>query len=226
MPEPDPAPGEVQAAQTVEAVIRTRLSELLGGWYGSIETALPTAVFVAVWLWRDDVRAALLAAAAVTLILVGVRLAIGGSLRYVLSSLVGIGLAAFFALRSGNAEDAFLPGILASAGYGVLAVVSILTRWPMVGFLVAVADPGYAEHPTAWRRDRPLVRVCTRLTWVLAALFAVRLAIMVPLYLAQEVAWLGVAKIALGWPAYLLAVLVMGVMLTTGRTPVQEHRPQ
>lgn len=222
----EPAAGEVRAAQTVEAVIRTRLSELLGGWYGSIETALPTAVFVGYWLLRDEVRPALVAAAAVTLILVGVRLAVGGSLRYVLSSLIGIGLAAFFALRSGDAQDAFLPGIVASAGYGVLAVISILTRWPMVGFLVAAADPNYAEHPTAWRRDAPLVAVCVRLTWVLAGLFAVRVAIMLPLYLAAEVAWLGVAKITLGWPAYLLAVLVMGVMLTTGRTPVQDPTPQ
>nr|MBA2695465.1 DUF3159 domain-containing protein [Actinomycetota bacterium] len=151
MSEADPAAEEVRAVQTVEAVIRSRLSELLGGWYGSIETALPTAVFVVVWLWRDEVRPALLAAAAITLILIGVRLAIGGSLRYVLSSLVGIALAAFFALRSGNAQDAFLPGILASMGYGVLALVSIVTRWPMIGFLVAAGDPHYAEHPTAWR---------------------------------------------------------------------------
>lgn len=221
----EPAPGEVRATQTVEAVIRTRLSDLLGGWYGSIETALPTAVFVGYWLLRDEVRPALLAAAAVTLILVGVRLAIGGSLRYVLSSLIGIGLAAFFALRSGNAQDAFLPGILASAGYGVLAVVSILTRWPMIGFLVAAADPDYAERPTAWRRDAPLVRVCARLTWVLVGLFAIRVAIMLPLYLAAEVAWLGVAKITLGWPAYLVAVLIMGIMLTAGRTPLQAPAP-
>lgn len=221
----EPAPGEVRATQTVEAVIRARLSDLLGGWYGSIETALPTAVFVGYWLLRDEVRPALLAAAAVTLILVGVRLAIGGSLRYVLSSLIGIGLAAFFALRSGNAQDAFLPGILASAGYGVLAVVSILTRWPMIGFLVAAADPDYAERPTAWRRDAPLVRVCARLTWVLVGLFAIRVAIMLPLYLAAEVAWLGVAKITLGWPAYLVAVLIMGIMLTAGRTPLQAPAP-
>jgi hypothetical protein len=28
-----------------------------------------------------------------------------------------------------------------------------------------------------------------------------------------------VAKIALGWPAYLLAVVVMGVLLAAGHTP-------
>lgn len=215
-----PAPADrVRAEDTVERVIRHRLAETLGGWYGSLETALPTVAFVVVWLLRQEVRPALLSAAAVTLILFGIRLRVGGSLRFVTSSVFAVAVAAFFALRSGRAEDAFLPGILASAAYGVGALVSILARWPIVGFLVAVAEPGYAQDPTRWRRDAALVRVCSRLTWVLVGLFAVRIAVMVPLYLAGEVAWLGVAKVALGWPAYLLAVLVMGLMLAFGRTP-------
>ena len=64
----------------------------------------------------------------------------------------------------------------------------------------------------------PTRRVCSRLTWVLVALFAVRLAVMVPLYLAGEVGWLGVSKVIMGWPAYLLAVVVMGWLLAVGRT--------
>ncbi|MGB7448945.1 MAG: DUF3159 domain-containing protein [Ornithinimicrobium sp.] len=226
MPESAPPPARDSSAEdTVERVIRSRLSELLGGWYGSIETAVPTVVFVAMYVVRDDVRVAVLSAVGLTFILLGVRLYVGGSVRYVLSSLAGIGIAAFFALRSGQAEDAFLPGIIFSGAYGVLALVSILGRWPIIGFLVAAADPAYAKDPTRWRRDLPLVRVCSRLTWVLVGLFVVRVAVMLPLYLAGEVVWLGVAKIALGWPAYLAAILVMGVMLSTGRTPLGEAEP-
>lgn len=232
MTEPEKVPGrsvagapDEAALDTVEAVIRHRVSEVLGGWYGSVETAAPTVAFVLVWLLRDDVRGALLAAAAVTILLLGVRLALGGPVRYVLSSVLATALAAFFALRSGRAEDAFLPGILASAAYLVAALVSVAARWPLVGFVVGAGDPAFAEDPTAWRRDRQLVRVCSRLTWVLVGLFAVRLAVMVPLYLAGEVAWLGVAKIALGWPLYLLAIVVMGLMLATGHTPVTRPGP-
>lgn len=65
-----------------------------------------------------------------------------------------------------------------------------------------------------------MVRVCSRLTWVLVALFVVRVAIMLPLYLAGEVAWLGVAKVALGWPAYLGAIVIMGFLLASGSTPL------
>lgn len=211
---------EAEAAATVEQVIRHRVSDVLGGWYGSLETALPTVAFVVVWLLRDEIRPALYAAGGVALVLLGIRLAIGGSVRFVLTSIFATALAAFFALRSGRAEDAFLPGILTSAAYAVATLVSILTRWPAVGFIVAAGDPHYAEHPTRWRRDSALVKVCSRLTWVLVALFVIRVAIMLPLYLAGEVAWLGVAKIALGWPLYLLAVVVMGLMIAVGRTPV------
>ncbi|GAA1161011.1 DUF3159 domain-containing protein [Ornithinicoccus hortensis] len=210
------------AEETVEAVIRKRLKDALGGWYGSLETALPTVAFVAVWVLRSEVRPALIAAGAITLILLGIRLAVGGSPRFVLTSIFATAIAAFFALRSGRAEDAFLPGILTSAAYGVGALVSIMARWPLLGFLVAVGDPDYTKDPTGWRKDSALVRVCSRLTWVLVGLFVVRVAIMLPLYLAGEVAWLGVAKVVLGWPLYLLAVVVMGVLLTVGRTPHRE----
>ena len=221
---PDRGPDhEVEVAETVEQVIRRRISDVLGGWYGSLETALPTVAFVVMWLVRDEVRPALLAAAGVAVILLGIRLYIGGSVRYVLTSILATAIAAFFALRSGNAEDAFLPGILTSAAYGVATLISILAKWPAVGFIVAAGAPDYVEHPTAWRKDSALVKVCSRLTWVLVVLFAVRVGIMLPLYFAEQVAWLGVAKIALGWPAYLAAVVVMGLMLATGHTPVTEE---
>lgn len=209
------------AQETVEQVIRRRISEALGGWYGSLETALPTVAFVVTWLVTDAVRPAVVAAAALLVVLTLVRGYLGGSWRFIASAVLATAVAAFFALRSGQAEDAFLPGILVSAAYGVGAVVSILTRWPLLGFVVAIGDPNFAERPAAWRRDPGLVRVCSRLTWVLVALFAIRVAIMLPLYLAGEVAWLGITKIALGWPAYLAAVAVMGWLLAVGRTPAQ-----
>ncbi|WP_281964243.1 DUF3159 domain-containing protein [Serinicoccus marinus] len=224
-PGQEPAAGSVgstgSAQETVEQVIRRRISEALGGWYGSLETALPTVAFVTTWLVTDAVRPAVVAAAALLVVLTVIRGFVGGSWRFLGSAIFATGIAAFFALRSGEAQDAFLPGILVSGLYGVAALVSILTRWPLLGFIVALGDPDFAERPTAWRRDPGLVAVCARLTWVLVALFALRVAIMLPLYLAEQVAWLGVTKIVLSWPAYLLAVVIMGWMLATGRTPAQ-----
>jgi hypothetical protein len=94
-----------------------------------------------------------------------------------------------------------------------------VTRWPLIGFLVGAAeDP---EDPLAWHRDRGIVRLCQRLTLVLLALYVIRLAIMLPLYWAGEVAALGVAKVLLGWPLYLGAIAVMGLILVRGRTPLE-----
>ena len=162
-----------------------------------------------------------MAAGAITVLLAVVRLAQRQSLQFVLQAVLPTAIAAVFALRSGRAEDAFLPGIIWNSVMGAVAVVSVATRWPLVGFMVGAGDPQLADDPLGWHRDRGLVRVCQRLTLVLVATFAIRLAVMVPLYLAGEVAWLGVAKVALGWPLWLGAVAVMGLMLLKGHTPQQ-----
>ncbi|WP_409485617.1 DUF3159 domain-containing protein [Arsenicicoccus dermatophilus] len=214
----EPAP-----ATTVEEVIRTRLSAAMGGWRGSVEAALPTIAFVVVWLVRHDVRAAVVVSAIPVLILLVARLVQRQTVQFVLTSLVATAFAAVFALRSGRAEDAFLPGMMISGAYLVGTVTSILVGWPLIGFLVGIGDPDFKDDPVAWRRDRPLVRVASRLTWVLAGLFAVRLVVMVPLYLTHQVAALGIAKVALGWPAYVAAIAIMGVVLVRGATPTEQQ---
>lgn len=218
---PEVTPTERAAAQTVEELIRHRLSTALGGWRGSLETALPTVAFIAVWSWRQELTLALWCAVGVAVVLAVVRLVQRSSLQHVLGAVIATGLAAFFAMRSGKAEDAFLPGMLLSGGYLVGTVISILARWPVVGFLVGAGDPRAAEDPFGWRRDKGMVRVCSRLTWVLVALYVVRLSIQIPLYLAGQVAALGIAKIVLGWPLWIAGIAVMGWLLVRGNTPQQ-----
>ncbi|QGN57517.1 DUF3159 domain-containing protein [Nostocoides sp. HKS02] len=218
----DPASG---AGPTVEAVIRHRLSAALGGWRGSLEAALPTLAFVVVWTWRHQAVPALLAAGAITVVLAVVRVAQRQSLQFVLSAALATGVAAFFVLRSGRAEDAFLPSLLKSTAFGAGALLSVVLRWPVMGFMVSAGDPHMAEDPFGWRRDSGMVRVCQRLTMVLVGLYAVRLAVMLPLYLASKVAWLGVASVVLGWPLWLAAVGVMGSILVRGSTPLETATP-
>lgn len=219
-------PPSGSAAHTVESLIRERLSAALGGARGSFEAALPTVAFVVAWTWRHDVKVAVAASGVIVLVLLVVRLATRQTPRYVLSAIFATAVAAFFALRSGRPEAAFLPGILTSAAWGAAALLSVVVRWPLVGFIVAAGDPQMAQDPTAWRRDRGLVAVCQRLTLVLVALYAVRVVVMYPLYLAGQVTLLGIAKIALGWPAYLCAVAIMGVLLVRGKTPLTDPETQ
>jgi len=181
--------------------------------------------FVLGWTWRHDVRTAVTASGAILLLLLVLRLASRQTVRYVLSAVFATAIAAYFALRSGTPEAAFLPGILTSAAWGVASLFSVLVRWPVVGFMVAAGDPQMAQDPTAWRRDRGLVRVCQRLTLVLVALYALRVVVMFPMYLAGWVTPLGISKVVLGWPAYLGALAVMGTMLGRGKTALDPTEP-
>ena len=87
----------------------------------------------------------------------------------------------------------------------------------------AQADADALTHAfTAWRRHAGIVRVASRLGWVLVGLAALRLSIQIPLYLQGSVEALGIAKLVLGWPAYLLAVGVGAMVLLRGRTPLDD----
>lgn len=207
---------------TVEALIRHRLGEALGGVRGSIEAALPMLVFVVVWSVTSERNVSLGAAAAVTVIFAVARIVQRQTLQFVLGSVLATALAAFFALRSGQAEDAFLPGILTSCAYLVGTVLSVLVRWPLVGLLVGAVDQQAvaAGDPFRWRRNPAAVAVCTRLTLVLAGVYVIRVGIMGPLYLADNVAGLTITKVLLGWPLWAGAVAIMGAMLLKGHTPI------
>jgi hypothetical protein len=215
---------DLRRYETVEDLLRDKLSEAIGGWRGAVESAVPTLAFALTWSVTNDLRTSLLVAGACVAVFLLVRLAQRQDPRFIVYAAVGIGISAFFALRSGKAEDAFLPGMLQNAGLLVLLLVTNLTRWPLFGFVVGVAEPeAFAEDPTWWRRHRGIVTVAMRLAWVLIALNILRLAIMVPLYLAEQVAALGIAKVVLGWPAYLLAITAMGAILVRGRTPIDPN---
>src|SRR6478735_7130712 len=194
---------DLRRYDTVEELLRDKLSEALGGWRGAVESAVPTLAFALAWARTQNLRTALVVAGACVAVLLVARLVQRQDPRFIAYAAAGVGISAFFALRSGRAEDAFLPGMLQNAALLVLLLVT---------------------NPTWWPRHSGIVTVAARLAWVLIALNVVRLSIMVPLYLAEQVAALGVAKVVLGWPAYLLAITAMGAMLLRGRTPIDPSR--
>lgn len=202
---------------TVEAAVRHQLATALGGRRGVVESALPTLVFTVAYVGTHRLQLALILAAAAAVLLLAIRLAQRSSAQFVLNSLVGIALAAFFALRSGRAEDAFLPGIIYNAGYAAVMLLSIAVRWPVVGFMIG----SVVGDPTGWRSQPAVLRLCTKLTWLLLLPCLVRVAVQLPLYLAGAVGWLGASKIALGWPLQILALAAAAALLARGRTPLE-----
>jgi hypothetical protein len=203
-------------ALTVEEVIRHQLSQALGGKRGMAEGAIPTMGFTLTYILSKDLKVALAVGAGLAVVALVIRIVQKQPLQFVINSMVGIGIAAVFALRSGKAEDVFLPGIIYNAAYAALMTVSVLARWPIVGIMIGSVTGDLA----GWRSDPSIVRLCSRLTWLLVLPCAVRVAVQYPLYLAGEVGWLGATKIALGWPLQIAALSAMAVLLARGRTPL------
>ncbi|MBA2640202.1 MAG: DUF3159 domain-containing protein [Nocardioidaceae bacterium] len=205
--------------ETVEQLVRRQLSAALGGKRGMVEGAVPTIGFTVTWLTARDVQLALIVGAGLAVTLLVARLVQRQSVQFVLNSLFGIAIAALFALRSGDAQDAFLPGIIYNAGYAVVLVGSVLIRWPMVGFLIG----SVTGDPTSWHSQPALVRLCSRLTLLLALPCVLRVVVQYPLWLSGEdmVAWLGTAKIVLGWPLQVAALGAMVWVLGRNHTPLE-----
>ena len=57
---------------------------------------------------------------------------------------------------------------------------------------------------------------------MLAVPYVLRFVVQLPLFLAGKVLWLAVAKVVLGWPLLLAALFVIGVLLSRGRTPIEQ----
>lgn len=207
-----------QPPTTVEEVVRVELLKALGGWRGTVEAAVPVLLFVVAWSLSRDLRWAIGLAGAGMAVFVALRLAQRQTLTHVLSGVLGLVVAAVVASRTGEAGDFFLPGILYNAGLAVVFAASIVTGWPLVGFMFGAVT----GDVTGWRRRRGVRLLFQKLTAVLLANYVIRVVVQLPLYLAGSVVWLGTAKVVLGWPLLGVSVLVIGALLAAGRTPLSE----
>jgi len=213
------------AQATVEQVVRTQLAKALGGRRGIIESAVPTALFTACFLISDNLRLSLTVSIAVTVLLLVVRVVQRSTTQFVVNALVGIGIGALFAYRAsrsgGSEEDVaravFTPGLIYNSAYAVIIIVTILIGWPIVGFMVG----SVTGDATGWHQDRPMVRLCSQLTWILAIPCVIRVAVQLPLWLNHEIGLLGASKIALGWPLQLTSFAAMAWLLSRNRTPLE-----
>jgi hypothetical protein len=206
---------------TVEQVVRSQLAKALGGRRGIIESAVPTVLFTTSWIVSHDLRLSLIISVTATVALLLVRLVQRSTLQFVVNALVGIGIAAVFASRSGEARDVFLPGILYNSAYAAVFILSILVGWPLLGFLIG----SVTGDPTGWHDDRGLVRLCSQLTWIMALPCVLRVVVQYPLWATDHVALLGTAKIALGWPLQIASFAAMAWLLSRNRTPVDPDGP-
>ena len=189
--------------------LRPGIARYIGGRRGFVDGALPPVGFVAVnaaagaFMARPDaLRAAIATAVGTGLALVALRLARREPLQQALRGLVGLGIAAVFAARTGEARDFFLPGIYVDAAWAAVLATSIVGGRPLIGFVYAALF----GRGAGWRRDARLRRAFALLTLGWSAVYATRAVVQAGFYSANEAGLLAASKLILGWPLTLVAV--------------------
>lgn len=193
------------------------LSKAIGGWRGLVDSALPSMLFILIFVFQQDLNNALIAALILGGILLFIRLFERKPLTQVISGFVGLSISVLITWRTKDASNFFLTGIITNAVYGFALLVSVLIRKPLIGYLVGslVGDTsGWLKHPL-------LVRAYTIVTWLWIGVFGLRLVVQVPLYLNDSVALLGSVKIFMGWPLYLFSVWLTYQIVQTARAKIK-----
>ncbi|WP_245565134.1 DUF3159 domain-containing protein [Nocardioides insulae] len=251
-PEPDRSPGDpresggeapkaegprVEATpQTVEALVRKRMSDSLGGRRGMLEAGLPGLAFTVLWLIVKDIQVALIGGAGVAAVALVIRLVQRSTLQYVANAIFGIligwGVVRLAQSMGGSEQEQalafFLPGILISLCYTVVMAASCLAGWPFFGFLLG----SVTGDALAWHEDKQIVKLCARLTWLFLAPGAFGVAIQGPIWLLGwsgtidpdlAVLLLGILRTGLGWALRIACYGAMIWLLARNHTPLERH---
>ena len=162
-----------------------------------VDTGLAPIVFIVVNAFAG------LEPAAIAAVVVAVGLMIERLIRRAtpinaVGGLVGTGIAVYIALKTGTAEGFFWPKVAQNGIYGLVFLVSVLVRRPLIGLFAQAVyrlPPEYLKDP----RVRPAYSVAS-LAWVV--LFFTRAVVYTVLILAGKAEWLGAVVLVLGWPAF------------------------
>ena len=195
-------PGEAPTAGALLAAI--------GGARGLAESILPGLGFLVTYTITQNLLPSVLAPLGLAVLFIVVRVITRQPVTTALAGALGIGISAALALLTGNANDNFVPGFFINGGVVLVMFVSLLVRRPFVGVIV-----GLLLGDDDWRRNAAKLRVATVATILWAALSAGRLAVQVPLYLAESTEALAATKLVMGVPLYAALLWVTWLLVRT-----------
>ena len=178
---------------------KAKVLAAFGGKKGLIDSGIPSVIFLIVFNVTDELQSALVASVAVSAVLTIIRLAMRETIQHAVSGLIGSLICAWFANRTGNASDLYLPKLLTNLGYGSVYLIANLAGWPILGLLLG---PILGEN-LQWRKDPARARAYKRASWLWVGMFFIRIAVQYPIYRSGNVNLLGTINLAMGYPLFL-----------------------
>ena len=183
--------------------------DAIGGPLGIAESILPAFTFSIAFAISKSAPVSVTVASSFALFFIAIRLVKRQPLSQAIAGALGIALAAFLALRDGgNAQDFFIPGFITNGAYGSVLLLSVLIRFPIMGFVAQLLFG--LEN---WRKNKVVYRRAQLVTLVWVGFFALRLAVQLPLYYSGQVELLAASKVVLGAPAYAGLLVLTWVLL-------------
>lgn len=178
------------------------LSAALGGPRGMFESAAPAIVFITTYaVSSQNLSVGVYAAVSTGLVLAIFRIVKKQTLSQVVAGFIGLAFSAWLAMSSGKAENFFLPGILTNILYALITLISLIINKPALGYVIeSIKGTG-----SNWLSDKNLIKRYRAMTYLWFGVFSLRVIVMTPLYLANQLTALGFFKLALGWPLFALA---------------------
>lgn len=203
---------------------RFSVIETVGGVRGVIESMLPGVVFVVMFVLTTDVHTTVIVSAVLAGVQILVRLMQRQSITGALGGLISLGICLLWAWHSNQARDYYLFGFITNAAYIALLIGSLLARVPGLGALIefirTLPTAGFGDWLHGWLDDRELRRAYTAITLLWIGVFALRLAVQLPLYLTNHVTALGTTRLLMGIPFLALAIWISYLIVAT---PMHRH---
>jgi hypothetical protein len=190
---------------------REKVLSAFGGKKGLIDSGIPSVIFLIVFNLRDDLHDALYASVGVSILLTIIRLISRDTVQHAFSGLIGALICAWFANRTGNPSDVFIPKLLTNLGYGTVYLIANLAGWPVLGLMLG---PILGEN-LLWRNDPARKKAYLRASWLWVAMFFTRIAVQYPIYKSGNVNLLGTVNLAMGYPLFIATAYGSWMILKT-----------
>lgn len=178
---------------------KDKVLSAFGGKKGLIDSGVPSIVFLITFNINKDLQSALIAAITISALLTIIRLAMRDTIQHAISGFVGILICAWFANRTGNPSDLYIPKLLTNLGYGMLYLLGNLAGWPILGLMLG---PILGEN-LLWRNHPERKRAYIQAGWLWVAMFFTRIAVQYPIYKSGNLNLLGTVNLAMGYPLFI-----------------------